>query len=119
VAAYVWDMEGGGFPYQSVNETLAAVGRAIPMPPSIGSSRLEALSDLWVTAGLGDTYTRVITVERTYTDFDDLWNTVLGGPSAGQVLGAMSEEERTRFLELLRARLQPSGAQYQAFDAST
>ena len=57
-------------------------------------------------------------VERNYTDFDDLWNTVLGGPSAGQALEAMSEEERTRFRELLQARLQPSGAQCQAFDAS-
>jgi hypothetical protein len=57
-------------------------------------------------------------VERNYTDFDDLWNTVLGGPSAGQALAAMSEEERTRFRELLQARLQPSGAQCQAFDAS-
>lgn len=57
-------------------------------------------------------------VERNYNDFDDLWNTVLGGPSAGQALEAMSEEERTRFRELLQARLQPSGAQCQAFDAS-
>jgi hypothetical protein len=93
-----------------VNETLGAVGRAIPMPPSVGSSRLEALSDLWITAGLGDIYTTVITVERTYTDFDDLWNTILEGPSAGQTLKAMSEEERTRFRELLQARLQPSGS---------
>jgi ubiquinone/menaquinone biosynthesis C-methylase UbiE len=110
VAAYAWDMEGGGFPYQSVNETLGAVGRAIPMPPSVGSSRLEALSDLWVTAGLGDIYTRVITVERTYTDFDDLWNTVLGGPSAGQALAVMNEEDVSRFRELLRERLQPTGS---------
>jgi len=110
VAAYAWDMEGGGFPYESVNETLGAVGRAIPMPPSVGSSRLEALSDLWVTAGLFDIHTKVITVERTYTDFDDLWNTVLGGPSAGQALAVMSEEERTRFRELLQARLQPTGS---------
>jgi hypothetical protein len=58
-------------------------------------------------------------VERNYTDLlDDLWNTVLGGPSAGQALEAMSEEERTRFRELLQARLQASGAQCQAFDAS-
>ena len=48
VAAYAWDMEGGGFPYQSVNETLVAVGRDSPMPPSVGSSRLEALRDLWL-----------------------------------------------------------------------
>lgn len=108
VAAYAWDMEGGGFPYQSVNETLGAVGRDSPMPPSVGSSRLEALRDLWLTAGLRDIHTRVITVERTFTNFDDLWNTVLGGPSAGQALAAMSEEEVSRFRELLRARLQPS-----------
>ena len=110
VAAYVWDMEGGGFAYQRVNETLGAVGRAIPMPPSVSSSRLEALQDLWATAGLGDIHTRVITVERTYTDFDDLWTTVLGGPSAGQALAAMSEAEVSRFRGLLRQRLQPSGS---------
>ncbi|WP_341883690.1 methyltransferase domain-containing protein [Synechococcus sp. UW140] len=110
VAAYAWDMEGGGFPYQLVNKALAAIGRPTPKPPSPEASRLEVLSDLWATAGLSDIHTRVITVERTYTNFDDLWNTVLGGPSAGQALAAMSEEELTRFRELLQARLQPSGS---------
>lgn len=110
VAAYAWDMEGGGFPYQSVNETLGAVGRAIPMPPSAGASRLDVLGDLWTSAGLGDIHTRVITVERTYTDFDDLWTTVLGGPSAGQALAVMSEKEVSRFREVLRERLQPAGS---------
>ena len=110
VAAYAWDLEGGGFPYQSVNDTLGAVGRAIPMPPSPESSRLEALRELWVTAGLGDIHTRVITVERTYNDFDDLWTTVRGGPSAGQALAVMGEQDVSRFRELLRARLQPVGS---------
>ncbi|MFM1811477.1 MAG: hypothetical protein RLZZ336_415 [Cyanobacteriota bacterium] len=108
VAAYAWDMEGGGFPYQSVNETLGAVGKAIPMPPSVTASRIDVLSKLWESAGLRDIHTRVITVERTYTDFDDLWQTVLGGPSAGQLLTAMNEEERTSYRRLLQARLQPS-----------
>ena len=110
VAAYAWDLEGGGFPYQSVNETLGAVGRAIPMAPSAWASRLDGLRDLWTAAGLGAIHTRVITVERTYTDFDDLWNTVLGGPSAGQALAAMSEEDISQFRELLRNRLQPAGS---------
>jgi SAM-dependent methyltransferase len=110
VAAYAWDLEGGGFPYQSVNETLGAVGRAVPMPPSAGASRLDGLRDLWTSAGLGDIHTRVITVERTYTDFDDLWATVLGGPSAGQALAVMGEADVTRFRELLRDRLQPAGS---------
>ena len=110
VAAYAWDMEGGGFPYQSVNETLSAADRAVPMPPSAGASRLDGLMDLWTSAGLGDIYTRVITVERTYTDFDDLWNIVLGGPSAGQALAAMGEVDVSQFRELLRDRLQPAGS---------
>jgi hypothetical protein len=67
------------------------------------------LRDLWTSAGLGDIHTRVITVERTYTDFDDLWTTVLGGPSAGQALAAMGEEDVSRFREVLRDRLQPVG----------
>jgi hypothetical protein len=79
------------------------------MPPSAGASRLDVLGDLWTSAGLGDIHTRVITVERTYTDFDDLWTTVLGGPSAGQALAVMSEKEVSRFREVLRERLQPAG----------
>jgi len=109
VAAYAWDMEGGGFPYQSVNETLGAVGRAIPMPPSVGASRLDALRDLWTTAGLGDLHTRVITVERSFIDCDDLWDTVLLGPSAGQALAAMNGEGVSQFRKALRERLQPAG----------
>jgi SAM-dependent methyltransferase len=110
VAAYGWDMEGGGFPYRVVTETLSAVGRPTPMPPSPEASRLEALRELWDTAGLGDIETRVIAVERTFANFDDFWNTLLGGLSAGQALAAMNEEERCGFRPLLRARLQPAGS---------
>ncbi|MEI6829317.1 MAG: methyltransferase domain-containing protein [Synechococcaceae cyanobacterium ELA445] len=110
VAGYAWDMEGGGFPYRIVNETLNAVGRSTPMAPRPESSRLDVLRVLWASAGLGDIQTRVISVERTYTDFDDVWSTLLGGPSAGQALAAMNEEERSGFRELLRVRLQPAGS---------
>jgi len=109
VAAYAWDMEGGGFPYQIVNETLGAIGRSVPMPPSVDSSRLDVLGNLWTTASLNGIQSKAIEVKRTFADFDDLWNTVLGGPSAGQTLAAMNEEEVSRFRELLRSRLQPAG----------
>ena len=109
VAAYAWDMEGGGVPYQLVNETLAAIGRPTPRPPSPAASRLEVLSDLWDTAGLSDIHTRSIEVERTFVDVDDLWTTLLGGPSAGQAIAAMNEQERSSFRELLGVRLQPDG----------
>ncbi|MCT0225031.1 class I SAM-dependent methyltransferase [Synechococcus sp. CS-1328] len=110
VAAYAWDIEGGGFPYRDVTEVLSAVGRSTPMPPSPECSRLEVLSDLWATAGLGDIQTKAIAVERSFADFDDVWDTLLGGPSAGQALAAMNEEERSGFRALLQARLQPAGS---------
>ena len=110
VSAYAWDMEGGGFPYRIVNETLNAVGRSTPMAPRPEASRLDVLWDLWAGAGLGDIETRVIRVERTFTDFDDFWSTLLCGPSAGQALAAMNEVERSGFHELLQSRLQPAGS---------
>lgn len=110
VAAYAWDMEGGGFPYRDVTETLSAIGRSTPMAPRPESSRLEMMRDLWASAGLGDIETNVIAVERTFADFEEFWETILGGPSAGQALRAMNEEERSGFRELLRARLQPAGS---------
>lgn len=110
VAAYAWVMVGGDFPHQSMNETLGAVGRSAPMPPSVGSSRLDVLEDLWTTAGLSGIQTRAIEEARSSADFDDIWNTVLGGPSAGQALAAMNEEAVSRFRELLEVRLQPAGS---------
>ena len=109
MTAYAWDMEGGGFPYQQVNETLASIGRPTPKPPSPEASRLEVLSDLWFTAGLSDIHTKAIEVERTFVDVEDLWTTLLGGPSAGQAIAAMDEQERSSFRELLGTRLQLDG----------
>jgi hypothetical protein len=102
-------MEGEGFPYQPVNETLAAVGRPTPRPPSPEASRLAVLSDLWASAGLSNIHTRAIEVERIFSNYDDLWNTILGGPSAGQAIAAMDEQERSSFRALLASRLQPEG----------
>jgi hypothetical protein len=48
-------------------------------------------------------------VERIFSNYDDLWNTLLSGPSAGQAIAAMDEQERSSFRELLGARLQPDG----------
>lgn len=47
VSAYVWDLPGGGFPYEPVHEALRAMGLTVPMPPSPDVSRLAALASLW------------------------------------------------------------------------
>ncbi|WP_411873452.1 hypothetical protein [Vulcanococcus limneticus] len=49
-----------------------------------------------------------MSLERAYTDCNDLWTTVLGGPSAGQALAVMGVADVSRFRAVLRDRLQPA-----------
>jgi SAM-dependent methyltransferase len=102
VAAYAWDMPGGGFPYEPLLAEMRGLGIAIPMPPSPDASRMDVLRELWAGAGLEATETREITVRRTFSHFDDFWATALGAPSVGRTLAAMAAED----VALLKARLQ-------------
>jgi len=101
VAAYAWDMSGGGFPYTTLQAEMRGLGLAIPAPPSPGASRVEALQDLWTGAGLEGVETRAIAVQRTFADFDDYWITVQAGPSVGPTLAGMTAED----MALLKARM--------------
>jgi SAM-dependent methyltransferase len=110
VAAYAWDMTGGGFPYEAVHAELRASGVEVPSPPSPEASRLDRLRELWTEAGLDAVETREITVRRTFADFDDYWATILGGPSVVRQLAAMTPAEHAPFRERLRERLPPADA---------
>jgi SAM-dependent methyltransferase len=110
VAAYAWDMTGGGFPYEAVQAELRGLGLDLPVPPSPEASRLDVLRDLWTGAGLDAVETREITVHRTFADFDDYWATILGGPSVGRQLAALASEELALFRARLRERLPAADA---------
>jgi SAM-dependent methyltransferase len=101
VTAYAWDLVGGGLPYHALQAEMRAMGIAVPMPPNPGASQKDSMRDLWAGAGLDSVDTREIAVERTFADFDDYWTTVLGGPSVGPQLAAMSSEH----IAILRARM--------------
>lgn len=102
VAAYAWDMPGGGFPYEALHSEMRELGLAIPSPPNPDASKMDVLRDLWTGAGLELIETRIITVQRTFADFDDYWTTTLGGASVRPTLAAMASED----LALLKARMQ-------------
>ena len=110
VTAYAWDMEGGGFPYEPLQEEMRGLGVAVPVPPSRDASRIDAMRDLWAGAGLDSVETLKITVRRTFADFDDYWATVLGGPSVAPQLAAMASEEFAILKEKMRARLPADAA---------
>ena len=110
VAAYGWDLVNGGFPYAPLQDEMRGMGVPVPMPPSPDASRLDVLRGLWNGAGLKSIETREITVERTFTDFDDYWATILLAPSVGPKLRAMSADDLAKLKERLRARLPADAA---------
>jgi SAM-dependent methyltransferase len=105
VAAYQWDIVGGGFPYDSLNTEMRAMGMVVPVAPSTDAARTDVITGLWAAAGLDAIEAREFTVERTFTDFDDYWTTVLGGPNVGHRLAALAPDDTARLKDRVRARL--------------
>jgi ubiquinone/menaquinone biosynthesis C-methylase UbiE len=101
VAAYVWDMLGGGYPLDPIHVELRALGLAPLAPPNPRASRIEALRDLWTGAGLNEVETRAITVQRTFADFDDFWTTSVTAPSTSPIVAAMAPAD----IELVKTRV--------------
>ena len=105
VAAYAWDILGGGFPQEPLRIELRAMGIDPVTPPSAEAARIDAMRDLWRGAGLEAVETREITVQRTFADFEDYWEVTLLAASVAPTLGAMSPADRDRLKEKLRARV--------------
>jgi len=103
VVTYMWDMLGGGFPLDPIFEEITAMGLSAPRAPRMDASRMDALRELWRGAGLEDVQTREITVQRTYSGFDDFWTTNLKSPALGPAVAAMKPAE----VETLIARVRP------------
>ena len=110
VTAYAWDMSGGGFPYQALQSEMRELGVAVPVAPSPGASRTDAMLELWTGAGLHGVETHEISVQRTFADFDDYWTTILGGPSVGPSLGAMAPQDIATLKARMRTRLPADSA---------
>jgi SAM-dependent methyltransferase len=110
VATYAWDMLGGGFPFDPIQVEIRALGITPPLPPSAGASHMDALRDLWANAGLQAVDTRVITVQRTFADFDDFWNTSTITGSIRPTLAAMPAGDVERLKSRVRARLPTDAA---------
>jgi ubiquinone/menaquinone biosynthesis C-methylase UbiE len=110
VATYAWDMLGGGFPLEPIQAEMRAIGLKPVLPPSSGASRMEALRKLWMDAGLDDVETREITVQRTFSDFDDFWTTNLLASSIRPVLAGMTSDDVALLKKRVHARLSADAA---------
>jgi SAM-dependent methyltransferase len=110
VATYAWDMLGGGFPLEPIRIELRAMGISPMAPPNASASRMEALRDLWMGAGLDAVETREITVQRTFANFDDFWTISLLGSSLGPTVAAMASGDVELLKTRVRARLPADAA---------
>ncbi|MDP4837778.1 MAG: class I SAM-dependent methyltransferase [Burkholderiales bacterium] len=109
VSAYVWDILEGGFPLAAMQDQLRAIGKTPRLPPSAAFSRMDALRELWIAADLQSVQTTVITVERTFTDFDEYWNTALLGSSIGPEVASLTQLERNALKVGVRDRVRIAG----------
>ena len=106
VAAYAWDMLGGGFPLEPIHAELRAMGvPPPPLPPSAGASQIDTLRELWIGAGLRDVDAREIRVERTYTDFEDFWSKTAILGNIQPIIAAMTPDDADRLKQHVRLRL--------------
>jgi SAM-dependent methyltransferase len=97
VSAYVWDVVGGGAPTEPLYVEMRAMGHKPVLPSSAEASRLDSLRALWAGAGIEAVETRVITVERTFADFDDMWTTTVRGSSTTVAsIAGMSDADRDK-----------------------
>lgn len=110
IAAYLWDMPGGGFPMEPVQVEMRDMGFPVVRPPSVNVSGMEALRGLWQDAGLEQIETREIAVRRTFSNFDDFWSIVPLSPSLAGVLETMSAAQVDELKARMRVRLPADAA---------
>jgi SAM-dependent methyltransferase len=117
VAAYAWDILGGGFPLEPLRIEMRALGITPLNPPSAAASRMDALKELWAGAGLTAIETREIIVQRTFANFDDFWATSLMGASVGPTIAALPPGDVELLKTRVRARLPADSAGRIAYQA--
>src|SRR5262249_2169956 len=77
LAAYAWELEEGGFPYDAVHRAMLAVGLEVAKPPHPEAGNADELARLWQDASLEDIRQQEIPVTRRFRDFDHYWQTAI------------------------------------------
>jgi SAM-dependent methyltransferase len=106
VAAYHWDILGGGFPLAAVGAEMLKLGIPPRLPPSVAASTIDASTALWHEAGLQQVRTCQISVQRRFDGFDEYWESGASSNTLRPMFEAMPEERRELLKANVRRRLQ-------------
>jgi ubiquinone/menaquinone biosynthesis C-methylase UbiE len=106
VAAYMWDMPGGGFPLQPLGTAMKSLGMALPPNSGFEFSRQDKMREIWEHAGLQSIETRAIRIPVVYTGFDELWeSSSMPTGFTGKAIQEMSPSRREELKARLREQL--------------
>lgn len=109
IAAYQWDLAGGGLPLQPILDAVHAEGHKSQPPPSAWAAAPNASEDLWRRTGLVDVQTRQFEVSRTFDSFEDYWSTAYGSPRLRELFASLSKPEVQRICQGARGRIAGAG----------
>ena len=105
VSTYIWDLPGGGFPYEPIQTEMHAVGMTPPQPPRADATVMAALERMWKDAGLEAIQVRKISVKRDFRDFEDFWSASTGTGLLRPTIIAMTREDVAQLQARVRTRL--------------
>lgn len=109
IAAYHWDLAGGGFPLRPILDAVHAEGYRSQPPPSAWTAALQASEDLWRNAGLSDVQTRQFEVSRSFDNFDHYWRTADGSPRLRELFATLSSPAMQRLRACAREKIGGAG----------
>lgn len=106
VAAYMWDVSGGGLPAEPIRAAMRFMGEDEVNLPNHQASREDRMRAVWEQVGLIEIETRVIRIRVDYASFDDFWeiNSMPVGPT-GTAIAKLSSVKKEELKALLRQRL--------------
>ncbi len=110
VAAYHWDVLGGGFPLADIGAESKKLGVPPRHPPSVGAATLEASQALWQAAGLQQVRTTAFTVQRRFDNFDDYWDGAASSNTLRPMFSTLSKENLAQLKANVRSRMQAGDA---------
>ena len=92
LAAYVWDIPGGGLPHEWLQREFRKREIDYPLPPSSDVSRMDELEKTWTDTGLQSIECKQFRATRTFANFEELWNLTVKAPAFSGVLDDLTPE---------------------------
>jgi ubiquinone/menaquinone biosynthesis C-methylase UbiE len=109
IAGYVWDFAAQREPVSLIRDGLHQVGAKPPPVPGTEHSGLDALTSLFARSKLTEISSRTIDVTMSFADFNEFWvSQTPSYTSSGKMIAALSETDREKVIDWVRARL-PGG----------